>query len=201
MIWSTGLHQNKNKADVDYITTVAYPVQIDFEKKIKKPSSGYFILNQKKEELQKSKFENINQNKMNTGIDIGKNLDNIFKSAYNTINAKGEKIVGLSFKKYSASETIQPMPISRSLSVDSKLFSKINSLRLFGAGRLNESIYNPKLKHLLKNQVNFYEIDDSEEDLDINEETYVLKLEKNDEEFDKNLKPSVLSFGQISEEI
>jgi hypothetical protein len=52
-----------------------------------------------------------------------------------------------------------------------QIIYKINSLRLFGAGRLNDSIYNPKLKHLLKNQTNFYEIDDNDDILDIKEET------------------------------
>jgi hypothetical protein len=41
--------------------------------------------------LQNQEFINISKNKPNENIDITKNLNNIFKSAYSTINAKDEK--------------------------------------------------------------------------------------------------------------
>jgi hypothetical protein len=62
----------------------------------------------------------------------------------------GRKLLQVGKKSFSPNESIVPLPAIRSLGINSNLFSKVNSLRIYGSGRLDDYFYRTKLKHILK---------------------------------------------------
>lgn len=121
-----------------------------------------------------------------TGIEESA-VSSAFKSAkVSTIPGGGSVIPG-AYTLFSSNESIFPSPVIRSLSVDSKLFNKINSLRLHGASKLNDFLYKPKIKHILKNQTNFDNVnsDTIVDPYSPREDTFLYKFEDFDHHYDR----------------
>ena len=75
--------------------------------------------------------------------------------------SKKEKVYNNGTRYFAYNDNLVPSPYIRSLSIDSNLFSKINSLRVYGSGRLQDFMYSPKISSILL----------SSDYLDINDET------------------------------
>lgn len=85
----------------------------------------------------------------------------LMNSITHKIRAKNERAYNNGIRYFSYNENLVPSPYIRSLSIDSNLFSKINSLRVYGSGRLQDYLYSPRLSNILL----------SSDYLDINDET------------------------------
>jgi hypothetical protein len=167
----------------NYIYNVAIPIHKDFNKKNNNEYDTFiFTENNKKltyssDKYSNFKYKNEKKIKFNNNYDIG----DIFRNSKIKINSKKSKI-NAQFKKFSANETIYPLPISTSLSINSKLFNKINSLRIFSLDKLQDYLYKPKLKHLVKNQSNFYNYNESLflNDSGLKDDKFLYKFENTD---------------------
>jgi hypothetical protein len=87
-----------------------------------------------------------------------------------------------------------PSPYIRSLSLDSNLFNKINSLRIYGAGRLQDFMYNTKIKNLIKNQINYNSSESSTENTS-KYKKIIAKLSTFDE---NNIKHKIMEIGKYA---
>lgn len=178
----------EDKQNESYIANISIPVSIKFKKK--ENNKQINIKNSKNNIFDLFDLANDNFNIANKGnsynINDNSAIQNIFKNSKVKIGSNNKKLNSNSFRIYSASESIYPSPVIKSLGIESKLFNKINSLRIFGAGRLNDYLYKPKLKHLLKNQSNYYNFDNTfwDDDLEEQDDIFLYNFDDNDNQYD-----------------
>lgn len=156
-----------NEYDLTYLKKIALPVSRGFrhkKKKLKMHESDYLL----DWDLGR-KVNTVNQNILESGDRrpprrkfrrLRKKLNRLLVNSGIRIRARHKRRTRDGIKYFNYYDSLIPSPFIRSLSVDSNLFSKINSLRVFGANRLDDYLYRPKIENLLSNS----SFDDTEVD-------------------------------------
>lgn len=175
---------NSLNSDLDYLRDISIPIikNISFSENIQ--NNQYFIFNDTDtnvNDFKNTEIDFVEHRNFDTFLKWNNNrkLGSTLKTSYQYINEKNEKTTNL-FRNFSYSESIYPLPIVKSLSVSSNLFNKINSLRLYGSGRLGDYFYNTKLKHLLGSNKQNIDFDD-DDDINYDDDLFLLDFDEEEE--------------------
>lgn len=169
--------------DTNYLERIAIPVAKGFIRKstkISEKNSDYILDADLGERLEIFGDADYNftgkRSRRRKFKRLRKKLNRLLTNSGIRVRAKHKRGARDGIKNFNYYDSLIPSPFIRSLSVDSNLFSKINSLRVFGAGRLDDYIYRPKLENLLKN--NDYDDTDAEDLEEFDE--FIEEIEEDD---------------------
>jgi hypothetical protein len=114
-------------SDIKYLDSIAIPVVKNLEtiQDVAKLKTDKLINN----------YSLKSKNSLNN-LEYFNDISSIFKNANKSVDLNLKKINQDGFNIYSSSESLYPLPLISSLSIDSKLFNKISSLRIYGLGNL-----------------------------------------------------------------